>query len=690
MTSKKITLSILAAFAVTSTASFAEEVTLDPIVVSSDFRAKKLSETSNSVTVIGEDKIYDKASQSFVEIVGSAANVNFSTGASRAKYIQIRGMGETGQFETPINPTVGLMIDGIDFSNATLGASLFDLKQIEVLRGPQGTTFGANALAGMVSVESNEPTKELEGHLEATAGNYNTRAFGAAIGGILVEDTLLGRFSIYKNDTDGFITNSFLNRKDTNGLDELTAKAKLKWLISDKHTVDFTFMHINNDNGYDAFNAESTRTTQSNEIGKDTQKTNAFSMKSVYEVNSAMHLESKVSYSKSDTQYSYDEDWTSATVSSDEYLRDKKQVDLDVRLVSDEDGKIFKDTTEWILGAYYKKYESDLRRNYIGWDAAYNTFPETFSSSYTGTSYALYGQLDTALTKALTLTTGMRVEQWKTVYSDSDSVSFDTKETLIGGKIGLSYTQSKDSTIYATLSRGYKPSGFNPVPASSTLPKQYETESLWNIDLGINSRYFNGKVINRTNLFYGKRKDHQVSTSYNITYPNGITKYNDYITNAKKSTYYGLESEIEYHPTDVITFNASLGLLKSEFDTFYNPVDNVSKDGRTPSQSPKYQYSIGMNYSISENWNLKTNIEGRGSYYFSNTHDKKSPSYKLVNASLEYMNGNWSATLWGRNLANADYKTRGYYFDNFFGNGKELYTQQGNPRTFGFTLGYDF
>ncbi|HHE05553.1 MAG TPA: TonB-dependent receptor, partial [Epsilonproteobacteria bacterium] len=310
MTSKTFTLSFIAVSAMFSTYTFAEEVTLDPIVVSSDFRAKKLSETSDAVTVIGEDKIYDKASQVFAEVVGTVPNVNFSAGGSRSKYIQIRGMGEKGQFETPLNPTVGLIIDGIDFSNATLGASLFDVKQIEVLRGPQGTTFGANALAGVVAVESNEPTKETEGHLEATAGNYNTRAFGAAVGGTLVEDTLLGRFSIYKNDSDGFITNRHLHRNDTNGLDELTAKGKLKWLVSENHAIDFTFMHINNDNGYDAFNRNNTRTTESDQPGRDTQKTNAFSIKSIYQPDSAFHIETRISYSKSDIEYSYDEDWT--------------------------------------------------------------------------------------------------------------------------------------------------------------------------------------------------------------------------------------------------------------------------------------------------------------------------------------------------------------------------------------------
>ncbi len=679
MNSKFLTLSLIASCTLMSTTTFAEEVTLDPIVVSSDFREKKLSQTSPSVTVIGEDKIYDKAAQSFAEILGSTANVNFSAGGSKSKYIQIRGMGERGQFETPLNPTVGLMVDGIDFSNATLGASLFDVKQIEVLRGPQGTTFGANALAGMVSVESNEPTKELEGHLEATAGNYNTRAFGAAIGGTLVEDTLLGRFSIYKNDSDGFIKNSHLNRKDTNGLDELTAKAKLKWMVSDAHTIDMTFMHIDNDNGYDAFNETNNRTTQSNEPGKDTQKTNAFSVKSVYQINPDMHLESRVSYSKSDIEYSYDEDWTPASYASfDQYLRDKKQVDVDVRVVSDEEGKIFNNTTAWILGAYYKKYESDLVRN--------NTyFSAPFTSDYKAKSIAVYGQLDVDVSDSLKLITGLRLEKWDTDYSDSDNVVFDDSENLVGAKIGLEYQNTDTQLIYLTVSRGYKPSGFNPVTNASGLPKQYQTESLWNVDLGINGTYLNGQLINRTNIFYGQRKDQQVGTSY-VT---ASYKYTDYITNAEKGTYYGLETEFNYRPNDEITFIASLGLLNAKFDTFYNPVDAVSKDGRTPAQSPKYQYNLGVNYTLTENWALKGNIEGRGSYYFSNSHDEKSSAYQLVNASIEYISGDWSATLWGRNLANTDYQTRGYYFDNF-GTGAALYTQQGNPRTFGFTLGYDF
>jgi len=178
MKTKILTVSIITSYALLSSSAFAEDVTLDPVVVSADFREQNLSQVSSGVTVIGEEEIYDKASQPFIEVLAATPNVNFSAGASKAKYIQIRGIGERSQYETPINPSVGLMIDGIDFSYATLGAGLFDVNQVEVLKGPQGTTFGANGLAGVVSLQSNEPTKETEGHIEATAGNYNTKAFG--------------------------------------------------------------------------------------------------------------------------------------------------------------------------------------------------------------------------------------------------------------------------------------------------------------------------------------------------------------------------------------------------------------------------------------------------------------------------------------------------------------------------------
>ena len=672
----------MAVLAVFNLSAFAEEIILEDITVTSDFREQKLAQIDESTAVLNESKLYDKSSASLGEVITKLPNVNYAAGASRAKYIQIRGIGERSQFETPINPSVGIIVDGVDFSNTPLGATLFDVQQIEVHKGSQGTEFGANALGGVVVLKSNEPTKETQGHLESTFGNYNTKAFGAAVGGTLIEDTLLGRFSIYKNSSDGFYTNTLLDRDDTNNIDELTAKAKFKWFVSDNHTIDLTLMRIDIDNGYDVFNENSDYDTESDQPGKDKQKTNALSIKSNYKPSESFHIESSFSYNDSDTLYRYDEDWATGANygnSTDSYKRDLKEKDIDIRLISDE-SKIFNGTTGWVVGAYWKQYDSDLYREYT-W---LNGVP--FTNEYSTDTKALYGQFNTHLSDNLLLITGLRLEKWEADYSDSDHTLLSNNETLVGGKIALKYSPDSFSSYSLKLTKGYRPAGVNQsYIANSKISKLFKSEDLWNLELGVNQTSSDKRLTYKASVFYGKRKDHQVKGSVSTN----SWRFTDYIANADKSTYYGFETEVSYKLNDDLDIYGSLGLLKSKFDNFYNPVNNQRKDNRDVASAPRYQYDIGFIYNMNESLRFKTDMEGKGSYYFSNSHDQKSKSYKLLNASIEYTSENWSATLWGKNLTDEKVQTRGFYFDNF-GNGDELYTQLGSPRTFGLTISYDF
>ena len=705
MKTNRLTISLIASTAIFTNAAFADATTtkkieLDPIVVSADFRESKLSETSNAVSVIGEEKLYDKASQSFAQTLSSTPNVNFSAGASKGKYIQIRGIGERSQFETPINPSVGINIDGIDFSNSSLGATMFDVEQVEVLRGPQGTTFGANAMAGVINLQSKAPTKETEAHIEATVGNYNTKALGAALGGTLIDDTLLGRVSIYKNTSDGYIENKHLNRKDTNNIDEMTGKAALKWLVDDANTIDLNLIHTKIDNGYDAFNFTNDRTTYSDKPGKDTLNSKSGAIKLNSQLNSSMHLISKFSHSKADSTYSYDEDWSyvgefDAELSPynyfDEYNRERTQDDFDIRLVSDDDGRIFNGSTAWTMGVYVKSDSEDLIRNRLKKEV-----PSTFTSNYQTDSQAVYGQLDAKVADKLTLTTGLRLEKWNANYKDSNGVKIDTNEDLLGGKIGLSYQQDENTMHYITLSKGYKPGGVNADDSLVADAKEYKTETLWNVDAGRTFSGLNNTLKTRLNLFYGKRKEQQVASSLAGKDAEGNPSFTGYTANAAKGHYYGLESEMNYYPNDSVHLFANAGLLKSKFDEYKDPNPSaLNMNGRAPAQSPSYQYSVGGDVMITDALQFKANIEGKNRYYFSNRHNEKAKSYSLINTSLEYMKDNWSATLWARNLANEDYQTRGFNFGKYGnnpGNGyiSELYTQQGTPRTVGVTLSYDY
>lgn len=695
MTSNKAIL-LLFIYSFLSSVLFAEEVILDPIIVGADFHEKRLSETTTSLALMGEEALYDKASQSFEEIIGQVPNVNFSSGASRAHHIQIRGMGERSQFTTPVNPSVAIVMDGIDFSQSSLGVTLFDTKQIEVLKGPQGTTFGANAMAGVVNIESNDPTEEFEGHLESTIGNYNTQGYGLALSGALIDEVLLARLSLYKQSSDGYMANSFLKRDDTQNIDELTAKLQFRWFVSDNHTIDVDIRHLDIKNGYDAFSLDNSRVSHSDELGEDAQKTNAFAIKSNYKVNHVMHLVSKFTHSQSDIRYSYDEDWSFVGEfdknfypysAFDAYNRKRIQSDIDLKLISDEEGRIFENSTDWTIGIYYKDYSEDLSREYTYLDTV-------FKSLYETKNQAIYGQLDTAINTKLTLVSGLRIEAWDAEYSDSDVILIHTDEILVGGKFGINYEETPNRLYYAYLSKGYKPGGVN--ADSSLIPeaKAYSTENLWNIELGLNSSHLEDTLINRLNIFYGKREDQQVKSSVVSPREDGSTSFVGYISNASKSHYYGLESQLDWYPNERIHLYSSIGLLQATFDEYNDPnPSSIDINGRSTAHSPNYQYTLGFDMTFWDGWIWKSNIEGKGAYYFSNRHNERSDAYTLLHSSVEYTIGSWSVVAWMRNIADTQYETRGFgSFGNNPSKGYEVerYTQQGTPRTAGLTLSYDF
>ena len=123
---------------------------IEEIVVTADFRERPQSEVAASITVLDSQQIRALADQHFEELIGSIPNLNWSDDGHRARYLQIRGVGELEQYQGAPNPSVGFLIDDIDFSGIGTVATLYDMQRVEVLRGPQGSRYGANALGGLV------------------------------------------------------------------------------------------------------------------------------------------------------------------------------------------------------------------------------------------------------------------------------------------------------------------------------------------------------------------------------------------------------------------------------------------------------------------------------------------------------------------------------------------------------------
>jgi len=167
----------------------ADDSDLERIVVTGDFQRESIQTLSASASLFSKDEINQRGASYLDEMLGSTANVNFTSGASRGRYIQIRGVGLRSQFVDPINPSVGLVIDGINYSGLGGSSLLFDIDQVEIYRGPQGTRFGADGMAGMIQMESAQATADPSLKLQVGMGTYNSREAGLAASTGLTDDT---------------------------------------------------------------------------------------------------------------------------------------------------------------------------------------------------------------------------------------------------------------------------------------------------------------------------------------------------------------------------------------------------------------------------------------------------------------------------------------------------------------------
>ncbi|MCT7656400.1 TonB-dependent receptor [Oceanimonas sp. NS1] len=680
-----LTLAMAAALPAQAEENTESVYTLAPVLVTSSFREDTLQDTAASVSVIDEAELDKPNTNHLEDVLAKAPNVNLSAGASRGKFYQIRGVGERSQFIGVVNPSVGVVVDGIDMSAMTTGATLLDASQVEVLRGPQGSLYGANALAGLINVRANEPTDTPEGNVELTLGEYNTRNLSAAVGGP-INDKVGYRIAAQRNLSDGFITNDYLNADNTNNIDETLLRTKFRIAANDDLDLDLTAFYANIDNGYDAFSLDNSRHTLSDNPGHDRQETIALSGKASWYGVEAFILETALAVNKSNLEYGYDVDWTYSGLhpdtysATDNYQRDERGATADIRFISTEQSALFNGRTDWTGGVYFFHRSSDLDRRYT-----YLAAP--FTSEYEANRIAAYGELETALTDRLTLITGLRVEQDSTLYRDSDGIHGEPDDLLWGGRVALEYQADTDRMYYALISRGYKVGGYNVNSELAAELRTFEAETLWNYEIGAKHSLLDNRLNTQLALFFQQRDNAQIRTTYTYVRPDNSSAYIDYSHNAERAYSYGLEAQAQWQASADLDIYGSLGLL----DTRLKEAD-ASFDGREAAHAPEYQFALGANLDLGNGWFSGLDVEGKDAFYFSDDHNAESDAYALLHARLGYQQDNWSVTLWGRNLTDEDYAVRGFQFGNDPRKGyiTEQYVQLGAPRMFGVTTRFMF
>ncbi len=671
-------------------------VELEPVRVTADLWQAPLDRIAASVSVYGAETLEDGGVKHFGDLADEIPNLTYTGGTSRPRYFQIRGIGENSQFEgeTP-DSTVRFLVDDLDFTGLGTVGSTFDLRQVEVLRGPQAGAFGANAAGGVIRLVTEDPTPYTTGQVEGSVGSDSLREAGAAIGGPLMPadpEKLMFRVAVQKHESDGFRRNAFLDA-DTNARDELMSRLKLTWNPSAAWRWDAAVFYAEADNGFDEFALDNNgRFTFSDQPGQDRQDSLAGSLRGTYTGWQDVRLTTVTTGAWTDSTYSYDSDWNSVYTHPDAYKsfaaidRDRTTAAEELRFDSADTEDALGWIDRWTLGAYF---------SHLGEESTFATdFTPDADSDYVADNYALFAQAGHDFSERTRVILGLRaeyVDQHSRVDADaSGTVDFRPKfnDTLFGGKLTLEQDLSRRHVVFASVARGYKAGGVS-VDANidpATDPLTFDTEELWNYEAGWRGRWWEDRLVGEFTAFYLDRSDTQVRGSVGDT-----DEFRYYTANGEDAYVYGLESALQYHLTETWSVYGTLALMQSERDTFTLPNGTVAA-GRELAATPAYGYTLGLRRRAPHGWFGNVELVARDDYYESESNDEKRSAFEVVNASLGYAWRDWTFTVWGRNLFDEEYEKRVFFFGNdpVSGYAPTRYESRADPRQVGASVAYQF
>jgi len=687
-------------------------IKFNQIIVKGGLNTQKLSESKNSITVITNGELHLGKDEHFQDILPQIPNITYASATSRPRYLLIRGIGEISQFagEGPPNYSVGYIIDDIDFSGIGSIGSSFDIDQVEIYKGPQTFLFGPNAMAGVINLHSLNPTPFLSGKALMGINSDNGKTTGITISNA-IGNTIAMRLTAFKNYTDGFIYNAYKKKHDSNKIEEQYLRSKLIWEPSRQFKIKLTILKGIFNNGYDAWSPDNNSdTTFSDYQGKDKLSTEAYSIRTTYKLSES-DISSILTYSENEINYNFDGDWGNddywqsdpynwdeetmgyAWAFIDETYRNRKTLAHDLR---------FSKSLNNILitsGIYLKGLTESDKRN--GW--LFGGQATDISTEFNINIKSFY--LNTILNSPdkTELSFGARFNQTNILYDGTGNtldyttweivpiLSLDTSITtnMIGYHSSIKHRLNNVLHLFTSFSRGYKAGGINQNPYLIENQRIYNPE--YNLNLSTGLGYQGDGLEAMVTAFYMKRTNQQVRLSFQVN-PEDPLSFDFFTANVTEGFNSGFEASVKMKLQPNLSIMTNIGLLRNYVESHKNPLDPTQTFGdRAPAHSPAFNYSFIINYFMKNGLSLNLENSGVDEFYFEDQYNPKSEFYSLFNVNLGYTIKNWDISIWGKNILNEKYPTRGYYFDLGIGNkGAQSYKMFGKPAHFGISTEYHF
>ncbi|AGT10385.1 TonB-dependent receptor [Paracoccus aminophilus] len=616
----------------------ADTITLETVVITGENLTRDLKETPTSVTVIGAGEIEQEkqGKGSITEVVQGTANViypdNVSLPIIRGIDAQGPHNGATAFFGGTV-PRATINLDGhyLSYNEAFFsGTTTWDVESVEVFRGPQTTSQGANAIAGAIMVRTKDPSFTPEAGYQLEAGSYNQRRASLMWSGPIAED-LAARVALDYSARDTFIKYThpaFLQ----NGTDQdfLSKNARLKLLWTPKEItgleVKLTYAHnASNRPTYEAAAEPFDKLEhRSNTMPSWDQRTNTGILDIGYDMGNGFKITSQSQYSKS-------------AVARHTGIVDGGDAYVDTRNASNETRLTYglpEDQFSAVAGIYYARTHQDEELQLAGRFGNRSNFDDR------KTNLGIFAEANWRLAEQWTLSGGLRYQEDQirrkgTSSMSAVSVDFDTTYSKLLPKLSLAYDATPDWTLGAMVSRGYNPGG---VSLNFTTGQwgEFKEESIWNYELFTRASLMEDRLFLTGNLFYMDFRNAQ----YNIPVEISPGNYQSYTINAEKAKSYGFEVSADYQVTEALMLRASAGALKTRISEISS---NAALQGNEFARSPGFTLALGANWDVNDRFQLGGQVRHVDGYYSdtANTAIYAVDGYTIadVHASYKVRNG---------------------------------------------------
>lgn len=672
-----------------------ESNALEEVTVTARKRTESMFDVPLSISVMSEEFIENLGAQDFTQLVPSVPSLNaYQNGPGRTR-LYIRGIanGAGNDNDTQNGETVSIYLDEIPISLGAMNPelALFDLDRVEVLRGPQGTLYGAGAMAGTIRQVSNKPNlSEVEGKLEAGVSTITHGSSGYTFKGLVntpvVTDTFAVRASAYYTEFGGYIDNILTGENDVNDGSTKGVRLAARWLFNEKFTADFSFFHHDySDNGRpEDLDATPYLTRNYPSFDGYDDEMQIYNMTLNYDlgwgeiVSSTSYFDRTVINRRSlDLLF----ELALPPGITPHELVDTTDLDVfaqEIRLASTTDKPL-----QWTVGMYLDQKDTFYLNTFPvpGADEVLGVPSEVFGApadnlfwgfdDLTVETYAFFGEAYYSIDK-FTITAGLRYFNWEQDIEFYQSGLFNGgansdprpkgKTDGVNPKLGLSYDVNDEMMIYGQVARGFRYGGINGAIPESVCADElaevereggdvrfFEPDELWNYEVGTKGTTAGGTVSYSASYFYIKWDDMQTSRSFDCGF--------GFRENVGKATSQGVELELQA----ALSERWVLGFGGAYIDaTLSEDVPNLgAEDGDQVPYVPELSFSASADYVFPVNQTVDGffwgNVQYVGDRHTEFNHDpatnyRKMDAFTVANLRTGVRWGGYDLSLYVHNV----------------------------------------